>query len=72
MGEYQISYLWPNNVFAAMNKDPAFLFHFFFRKYHTIMFDAAKEVYRRRHAPDELKNGNRRETSADRRIGIAD
>ena len=45
---------------------------FFFRKYHTIMFDAAKEVYRRRHAPDELKNGNRRETSADRRIGTAD
>merc|ERR1711865_1171568 len=40
-------YLWPK-LFAAMNKNRAFLF-LFFRKYHTTMFDEAERVYRRRH-----------------------
>ena len=40
-------YLWPK-LFAAMNKNRAFLFHVF-RKYHTTMFDEAEGVYQRRH-----------------------
>ena len=40
-------YLWPS-VFAAMNKDPDFLFRFF-RNYHKTMFDEAERTNRRRH-----------------------